>query len=205
MISARGYARGIEARWAALLERPVVFGERDWALICDWHARGIPLTLIDDAFERFGEKIRRWRKSPRNLGAVAPLVEEAWRTVREGRSDPESEEPHGGECADPRELWKRRLDELEDPLRGWLKGLLEGPAAACEAELREGLLERLPDAIRSQVESEVLKELGPFRDRMSPEIWRSTLDAAMVSAARRRLRLPPLADAAPSAEADETF
>ena len=45
MTPPRSYVREIETRWATLLERPVVLGERDWSVICDWHARGIPLAL----------------------------------------------------------------------------------------------------------------------------------------------------------------
>ncbi|NIM02292.1 MAG: hypothetical protein GTN89_05880 [Acidobacteria bacterium] len=209
MIPARRYAREIESRWTALLERPVVFGERDWALICDWHARGIPLTLIEDAFEQFGEKLRRWRRSPRNLGAVAPLVDEAWRTVLEGRIDGEQD---AGRSIGPtaRESWERRIGDLVGPLRDWLRDLLDrldagAPAQECEASLREGLLDHLPAGLRSEIESEVSAELGAFRERMSPEIWRSTRDAALFSAARRRLGLPPLSDPAPSPKGDETF
>ena len=66
MSGARHYAREIEKHWTALLERPVVLGERDWRLISDWHAREIPLGLILEAMEHLGETLPRKRRKPRN-------------------------------------------------------------------------------------------------------------------------------------------
>ena len=88
MIPARRYAREIETRWASLLERPAMLGERDWSVICDWHARGIPLPLIDEVFVQFSETLRRRRTKPRNLSALVPWVDNAWRTVCGGRCEP---------------------------------------------------------------------------------------------------------------------
>ena len=200
MIPARRYAREIEGRWAALLERPVVLGERDWSLICDWHARGIPLQLIDEAFELYAEKLRRRRSPPRNLSALVPWVEDAWRTVRGGRSESVEAAPDPGPAPEgPAAAWKRCAASLaqDDPLRSWLEGLLERLAAGegaerCEAALREGLLEHLADAARAEIEHSVESDLAAFRNRMTPEIWRTTRNRAMISAARRRFDLPSL-------------
>ena len=200
MIPARRYAREIESRWAALLERPVVFGERDWELICDWHARGIPLALVEEAFDQFAEKLKRRRRPPRNLGVVAPWVEDAWRTVRGGRIETEpASSPNG--TRDPVLAWRDALAELaqDSPLRGLLQDLLDRlasgePAAQSERTLRENLLDHLPDEARTEIELEVTKELELFRTRMALETWQATRDRAMVSAARRRLGLPVLID-----------
>ncbi len=202
-MSARTYAREIEAAWTALLERPVVLGERDWALICDWHARGIPLALVRDAMQALGEKLRRRRRSPRNLGALVSMVEEAWQTVREGRLSEEGIHAEGpAALEDPRQRWRRCAEAraVGDPLRVWIEELLErleteGVPPACDSALAEGLLERLSAAEREALAVGVDAELAGFRDRMKPATWSATRERALVSAARRKLDLPRLTDA----------
>ena len=204
MIPARRYAREIESRWAALLERPVVLGERDWALICDWHARGIPLALIGEAFDQLAEKLKRRRSTPRNLTVLVPWVEDAWRTVRGGRN--ESAPPTSPTTApDPLDAWNRCVASLaqDDSLRAWLQGLLARlragePAENCEEALREGLLARIPEGTRAELEDEVGNELEAFRGRMTRQTWEATRERALFSAARRRFGLPVLSGPAPS-------
>ena len=175
MTSARRYAREIETRWAALLERPAVLGERDWSVICDWHARGIPLPLIDEAFDQFSETLRRRRTTPRNLSALVPCVEDAWRTVCGGRSElAERSSVAMGSREQPAAAWERCARALapEDPMRSWLRGLLERLAGGesaerCEAALESGLLEHLPDPVRDDLGRAVEADLQAFRGRMT--------------------------------------
>jgi hypothetical protein len=213
MMPARHYAREIETRWAALLERPAVLGERDWSVICDWHARGIPLPLIGEAFDHYAETLRRRRSRPRNLNALVPWVEDAWRTVRGGRYEsaetaPAEEEP----SAEPAAAWERCVAGLpeDEPLRSWLRGLLERlaggePAERCEEALQAGLLAHLSADVRADLEGSVETGLAAFRDRMTPEIWDRTRDRALISAARRRYGLAALSGPVPSYQPDETF
>ena len=200
MIPARRYAREIETRWAALLERPAVLGERDWSVICDWHARGIPLPLIDEAFDQFSETLRRRRTKPRNLSALVPWVEDAWRTVRGGRCEPAESTPASrGPSEEPVVAWERSAAALahDDPMRAWLRGLLQRLAAGepverCEAVLQEGLLAHLPEDARADLERTVETDLEAFRGRMTRKTWETTRDRALISAARRRFGLPAL-------------
>ncbi len=213
MTSARRYAREIETRWAALLERPAVLGERDWSVICDWHARGIPLPLIAEAFDQFSEKLRRRRTKPRNLGALVPWVEDAWRTVCDGRSEPAERPPEATvPCEQPATAWERCAEALapDDPMRAWLRGLLGrlagGEAAeSCEAALAGGLLEHLPKALRDELERTVEADLQAFRGRMTRQTWQKTRRRALISAARRRFDLPALGEPGTSRQPDETF
>lgn len=213
MTSARRYAREIETRWAALLERPAVLGERDWSVICDWHARGIPLPLIGEAFDQFSETLRRRRTKPRNLSALVPCVEDAWRTVCGGRYEP-AEHPSAvaGRRGLPAAAWERCAAALapDDPLRSWLRGLLERlaegeSAERCEAALEAGLLERLPEAVRDDLEHAVAADLRAFRGRMTRRTWDTTQRLALISAARRRFGLPVLSEPAATHPPDETF
>jgi hypothetical protein len=213
MIPVRHYAREIETRWAALLERPAVLGERDWSVICDWHSRGIPLPLIGEAFDQYSEKLRRRRSRPRNLGALVPWVEDAWRTVRGGQSEPTETAPVAPEAGEqPIAAWERCAAALpqDDPLGAWLRDLIERfargeSARSCEEALQAGLLAHLGDNIRADLERGVKTDLTAFRDRMRPEIWDRTRDRALLSAARRRLGLAALSDPIPSHPPDETF
>ena len=204
MTNARRYAREIEARWTALLERPAVLGERDWSVICEWHARGIPLGLIAEAFEEFATKLRRRRSKPRNLGALAPLVDEAWRTVCGGRT-PTREEGVDSDAEDRGRAsslgWRHSAEKLpsDDPLRAWILELLrdlEGKDTVerCEARLREGLLVHLSPDVLAELELAVDADLAVFRDRMSAGTWQATRRRSLISAARRRFGLPELAD-----------
>jgi len=213
MTPPRHYVREIETRWAALLDRPVVLGERDWSTICDWHARGIPLALIGEAMDHLKEGLRRRRSQPRNLGALTPLVEDAWRTVRGGLS--EAAEP-AALPADPGrgpvDAWKRCAATLgsETPLGAWIGVLLERVDGGesleqVEEALSAGLLDRIGDEATADLEGSVEADLAPFRGRMTPQTWETTRRRALLSAARRRYGLPVLSGPPPSPETDETF
>jgi hypothetical protein len=207
MTPPRSYVREIETRWAALLDRPVVLGERDWSVICDWHARGIPLALIGEAFDHLAETLRRRRSPPRNLGALAPFVEEGWRTVCGGQH--EVSEQEASVQADPRvgavEAWRRCAETLgsDSPLGAWIGALLERVAGGegleqVEKDLVAGLVERLGDEARADLEGQVKGELDGFRGRMTRQTWETTRRRALLSAARRRYGLPRLGGPPPS-------
>ncbi|NIQ29375.1 MAG: hypothetical protein GTN89_03135 [Acidobacteria bacterium] len=176
MTSARHYAREIESRWTALLERPALLGERDWSLICDWYARGIPLALIGEAFDALAESMRRRKRPPRSLAVLAPSVEEAWRTIRQGRS----------RSAEGAEAPHRAPQDCDEPAAG-------DPLA------------RIPEELRDRLEESVDRDLAAFRDRMRPEIWETTRRRALISAARRWLRRGGKSGPAAARRADETF
>ena len=190
-----------------------MLGERDWSVICDWHARGIPLPLIDEVFVQFSETLRRRRTKPRNLSALVPWVEDAWRTVCGGRCEPaERSSATTSPREEPAAAWERCAAALasDNPMRSWLRGLLKRladgePAERCEATLAGGLLEHLPDAVRDDLERVVETDMQAFRGRMTLETWETTRRRALISAARRRFGLPALTESAPSHQPDETF
>lgn len=182
-----------------LLGRPVVLGERDWSLICDWQERGIPLSLIAEAIDHLQGKLARRHSKPRNLAALAPLVEESWRVVREARVA-EKAEPSGAVLQDdPVASWRRCATALPpgDPLRVRIEQLLGELEAgtvpeACDAALDAELGALLPTALQRELAATVEGNLAGFRSRMTPDTWRATRRRALVSAARRRLGLRSL-------------
>ena len=78
------YARAIERCWSGLREAPVVLSPRDWALICDWFDRDIPLDIVRECLEDAAARARSADR-PRSLSAIASCVEDGWITVRAGR------------------------------------------------------------------------------------------------------------------------
>jgi hypothetical protein len=197
------YARAVERRWARLCDRAVILSERDWALIEDWHRRGIPVQIIQeamDAAEARRGKSRRAPRPPRGLAYVAPAVEEAWRTVLDGRIAkggtplPAGEPPPGGVQA-----WRRRLETEpgDSPLHRLLAALLEaldsGEAAdAIDARLEREIVGAAPGPLRQRAEDEVGRELEPYVGRMTDDTLEATRRRAVARRLREWLALPGL-------------
>jgi hypothetical protein len=192
------YARAIERRWSGLLEQPVVLSPRDWARIARWHALGVPLEIVEEAMRTAVERSRR-RAGSRRLSDLAPLVEESWTVILEGRRGRPPEAERAG-TADPSDRWRRRLDEEGEGSRlaGLLANLLERLACgengeSLDQELDRRLIDSVEPRLRDRVLQEVSNELAPFRTRMSGECLEATRRRAAVDRLRRVLDLPRLA------------
>jgi len=196
------YARTVERRWVRLCERAVILSERDWALIEDWHRRGIPLQIVVEAIDAAEERRRRGRggaRPPRGLAYIAPAVEEAWRAVVEGRATAGGAAGDGGPAAAGAAAWRERLDAepAGSPLRGLLAALLDAldsgePAREIDARLDREVASAAPEALRREVEEEVAHELETYRGRMRRDTLATTRRCAVVHRLRVRLGLPRL-------------
>jgi hypothetical protein len=192
------YARAIERRWSELVGKPVVLSPRDWATIERWYAQGVPLEIVDDAMAATSER-EQTGKRPRRLAEVAPLVEEAWAVILDGRRATRDDVgPSPGE--DPLGSWYRRKDR--EPVGSPLAVLLEELTRRFEcgedrhrldAELDNRLLETVDSALRESVQREVDREVDPFRGRIPADRLDATRYHACVQRLRRRLDLPRLA------------
>ena len=191
----RAYAREVERRWSRLHERPVILSPKDWALLSDWQARGVPLWILDEAMQAAVER-RSGREPPRSLAYLAPAVEEAWGLVLEGRrrDEPLPRPP----AADPRRRWQEvALEQPGSPLAELVGGLLERldageAAAAIDEELDRGLAPAVGPERVAPITALVERELSPFAERMTPAILAETTRAAVVLRLRRELGLPRL-------------
>ncbi len=204
MSSAKAYARSIEVRWAAFCERPVILSQRDWALIEDWHSRGIPLQIVVEAIDHAAEMRSRGKggkAAPRGLSYIAGAVEDSWTAVLEGRTagaaTPEDPPRERGAAI---ESWRRRmgLEEEGSPLYELLAGLAAAfergePADEIDSRLESGLCEAVSRELLEEVEKEVGAELRTYRGRMAPGVFDATLRRATVMRLRRRLQLAELA------------
>jgi hypothetical protein len=192
------YARVIERRWSELLGKPIVLSPRDWARIEHWCALGIPLEIVDEAMTAVTER-GTTDKSTRRLAELAPLVEDAWAVILDGRRAPRHEVGPSVE-ADPLSLWRRRKER--EPVGSPLAVLLEGfidrfergeDRHGLDAELDHCLVETVDPALRDSVQREVDSDVEPFRGRIPADRLEATRRRACVDRLRRLLDLPRLA------------
>ena len=189
------YARAIERAWSRILDRPVVLSPKDWALISDWHARAIPLPLVLESMRHAAER-PGGRSAPRNLGYIAPAVEEAWQVVLDGRRASSAPLPRP-QSADPDKAWRARIEtEGVDSTLGRLLGDLlkayesgETPEAV-DLRLNERLEASVSTEFRGAACVQIDAELAPFVERMDGAIFDRTRQAAIVDRLRRALNLP---------------
>ena len=198
--TATAYARAVERLLAERTDRAAVLSPRDWAILTGWHARGVPLELVEEALDAAVERQSRGKgaASRRGLSYLAPAVEEAWRVILDGRS---SNEPAGPRVSDSRETavdcWKRRLEQEppESRLGLLLETLLDdhsrgaGPAAL-DSRLDESLPDAVPRDLLQRCEAEIERQIAPFRSRLSLRVLEQTITAARRQFLRRALGLP---------------
>lgn len=202
-MKAAHYARSIESAWFDLVEAPAVISAREYALIAEWHARGIPLQLILETLEEAVEtRRRRGRPAPRSLTYFAKGVEEAWAALHEGRTEYEERAPERGARSAPVDRWRATRDSAATPavLRGLLTSLLERleagePACEIDAELGRRITDLLDDEHCRAVALAVDRRLEPFRSRMAEKVWNETRQRAIVEGLRREHDLPRLLEA----------
>jgi hypothetical protein len=202
-MAAGPYARRLESALSAVAERPVVLSPRDWALVHDWHQRGVPLGLVLETLEEIVEERRRRRTGPpRTLASIRGAVEEAWSVVVHGRRDGDAPPGEAGPPAPGRgaAAWRRvaEAEEPESPLARLLRGCLEALEGGAEpervdADLDRGLKAAAPEAA-ARLEEEVSRRLTVHRDRMDPEAFRATVERGVKDGLRAELGLPRLAD-----------
>ncbi len=196
------FVRSIENRLAEIGGRPAILAPREFALAASWHARGIPLPLVLETIGEIAAKRRARGSAPRSLGYYAAAVEESWRAVREGRAVRAGERRSGPSRR--RDAWLQAIDDRPpgDPLSRTLLDLLarleEGePVPAIDAALDAVLLEGRGGAEELEAARIAARAaLAPYRERMTEEAWKKTLDRAIVDRLRDRSRLPRLGAAA---------
>jgi hypothetical protein len=179
----------------------VILSERDWALVEDWYRRGIPLQIIEEAIDAAASRRGRGEvRPPRGLAYVARAVEEAWRTLLDGRvGDCPDDRPANEAAPAGSTAWRRRLvaESENSLLRRLLATLLEALDSGMTAEEVDARLDReiadaVPSVLRSRVEDEVERELRPYAKRMKPETLAATRRRAVAQRLRASLGLPGL-------------
>lgn len=189
------YVRAVEKAWEDLRGRAVVLSPRDWALASDWAARGVPLACVLEALR----EAKRRRRTPTSLTRLAPVVEEAWRVVREGRAERPLERREPQATVDPLDPW-RAASRAAAPGSA-LRDLLDRAIALAEAGsdladadrfVDERLADAVPTAMADEARSEADRALAPFRARMSPDVLEATRRRSVSDRLRARIGLERL-------------
>jgi hypothetical protein len=210
----RAYYAGAEAAFIRRRGTPFLLSPRDFALLKEWRALGVPLEAIeagiDEAFSRREERSAVGRVN--SLSYCRDAVLEAWERRAEtsrGRGaaarpdDPDARRilvDLASQLADAR----ARRPDLADPLDAAVRaiarmgssektaGEIEGSLARLDRRLAKGVAEALTDAERTSVEEEVRRLLAGAGDRMEEAALEKTRRALTRRIVRERLALPRL-------------
>ena len=210
----RAYYAAAEAAFIRRRGTPFLLSPRDFALLKEWRALGVPLEAIeagiDEAFSRREERSVVGRVN--SLSYCRDAVLEAW----ERRA--ETARGRGGTAApdDPDarrilvELARQLADagvrrpDLSDPLEAAVRsiarlgssektaGEIETSLARLDKRLAKDVAEKLPDAERASVDDEVGRLLAGAGDRMDEAALEKTRRALTRRIVRERLALPRL-------------
>lgn len=179
------YFTEIEAHFARRRGTPFVLSAKDWALMQEWNAAGIPLPIVIEAIDSVFDKKEAKGQKVNGLRYCRHAVKELWDERRELQI--------GSEGSVPEEDPTSRLEELAavlpaayaDRVRA-LRGSvphIEEQLMAIESELIEELLPSAPE-LRAEAEALVAGADEKTRAR--------SLDAHVRRLVRERFEIPRL-------------
>jgi hypothetical protein len=209
----RAYYEAAEAAFIRRRGTPFLLSPRDFALLKEWRALGVPLEAIeagiDEAFARREERGAVGRVN--SLSYCRDAILEAWERRAEterGRGEKSAGEPDvaAGLARLEAELaaCRERRPDLADPLdaaRAALGRLARAGKSAEEAEaslarldrrLARSLHEALPETERAALDRDVAALLSGALARMDPVTAEKTTKALTRRSVRERLELPRL-------------
>ena len=210
----RAYYAAVEAAFIRRRGTPFLLSPRDFALVREWRALGIPLPVvergIDEAFSRRQERGAAGRVNALSYCRDAVLV--AWERAAEtavgrggGREAPvadigaalsrlsEALSAAAGkrpELAAPLETALRSLDRLRKGVRAAED--VESSLARLDRKLANDLNDELPEAERAEIAAGVARQLAAARVSMDEAAAEKTARALTRRAIRERLSLPRL-------------
>src|SRR5262245_60888602 len=208
------YFAAAEAAFIRRRGTPFLLSPRDFSLLREWRALGVPLEAIeqgiDDAFSRREERGATGRVN--SLLYCRDAVLSAWERRAEaaaGRGGTRAES-----AADPRpplEALERALagvgerrPDLHDPLDSAQRSIarlrkserdpasLEASLARLDKKLASALYAGLPEGERDALDDRVRRSLEPARTRMDDSTAEKTIRALTRRAVREHLDLPRL-------------
>jgi hypothetical protein len=209
----RQYYAAAETAFIRRRGTPFLLSPRDFELLREWRALGVPIESIEqgieDAFSRREERGATGRINSLSYCRDAVLL--AWERRAEtavGRGAPDSTEPDAGTALDGlaetlREVLRRRPD-LSTPLDSALRSVLrlkrsgrvvaeiEASLARLDRRLAGALEDAVTDAERQRLAAEAEKLLFRARVQMDTETAERTLRALKRRLLRELLDLPRL-------------
>ena len=210
----RAYYAAAEAAFVRRRGTPFLLSPRDFALLREWRALGVPLEAveagIDEAFSRREERSAIGRVN--SLSYCRDAVLEAWERRAEtsrGRGGPagaaapdaagalrslagslEALEARRGDLAVPLASARRSLARLETSVK--TPEEIEDSLARLDRRLAREIAEALPEPERREIDAEVARLLAGAGDRMDAVTLEKTSRALTRRAIRERLELPRL-------------
>jgi hypothetical protein len=146
------YFAEIESHFASRRGTPFVVNPKDWALMKEWFAAGIPLPVVIEAIDSVFEKAAERKKKVNSIHYCKHAVKELWDerrelTVGEGSSTPE---------ASPADSLDALASQLPSPFDARVRELaaeksvprVEEKLIELEREMIDVLLASLPEAER---------------------------------------------------------
>lgn len=212
----RAYYESAEAAFIRRRGTPFLLSPRDFALLKQWRALGIPLEAvsagIDDAFTRREERQTVGRVN--SLSYCSSAVLEAWerradaargRGAPGGGAGPEPDAPAALAALAARLCdCRARRPDLGAPLDSAVSSLerlsssgkgaeeIESGLARLDRKLAKDLYAALPETERGGLDGEVARQLSGALDRMDPVTAERTTKALTRRAVREKLDLPRL-------------
>jgi hypothetical protein len=209
----RNYYAAAEAAFIRRRGTPFLLSPRDFALLREWRALGVPIEAIeqgiDAAFSRREERSAIGRVN--SLTYCRDAVLEAWARRAEisvGRGDRSGKEPEvqpalEGLSQSVRNVGERRPDLATtlEPILASLERLgrsgktaedTETSLARLDRRLARDLLDSLPEPERKRLEAEVEESLARAGLRMDAETAKRTVSALTRRKLRETLDLPRL-------------
>ncbi|MDI9631805.1 MAG: hypothetical protein QM311_10160 [Acidobacteriota bacterium] len=197
------FFQAIEERFVALRGAATLLSPADWQLARAWHREGIPLAAVleglERAFARHRERERPGRIS--SLRYCRPLVEEAWRELRElgalvrrPAAPPLAVEDRLERLAAalPAGLAERRERVAAIVALSGEPAAVEARLAALEEEWLAAELARLDERERTELEEQVTRSLAAVAGRLDAEAIAAAREQLRLRALKRRLGLPDL-------------
>jgi DNA-binding transcriptional MerR regulator len=210
----RAYYAAAEAAFVRRRGTPFLLSPRDFALLREWRALGVPLEAveagIDEAFSRREERsavgrvnslsycrdavLEAWERRAETArgkgGSGAPPAPDAAIALRTLADLLEALEGRRADLAAPLVSARRSLARLETS--GKTPGEIEDSLARLDRRLAREIAEALPEAERSDVDAEVARLLAGAGDRMDAVTLEKTSRALTRRVIRERLELPRL-------------
>ena len=210
----RAFYAAAEAAFIRRRGTPFLLSPRDFALLKEWRALGVPLEAIeagiDEAFSRREERSATGRVN--SLSYCRDAVLEAWErrleTSRGRGTEPRPDDPDARrilvQLASSLAEASARRPDLADPLDAAVRsiarigasekdaGEIETSLARLDKRLARDLTEALPEAERASVDEEVGRLLSGAGDRMDEAALEKTRRALTRRIVRERLGLPRL-------------
>lgn len=212
----RAYYAACEAAFVARRGTPFLLSPRDFGLLKEWRALGVPVEAvelgIDDAFGRREERGATGRVN--SLAYCRDAVLSAWERRAEtavGRGAGRDEEQQAADVAPALDRLATRLDavarahpELTPKLNSAIRSLeklskssknpgeVEASLARLDRRLCNELVEALGSEERSRIEGRVVEVLAKVRVKMDRETEEKTRRALTRRLLREQLSLPRL-------------